>query len=77
VTRRERRKLLLADVTHLDAAIGRVLQAVADEGLGKDTLVLFFSDNGGQLSQGASDALLRGEEGTVFEGGIRVPAARR
>lgn len=77
VSKRDRRELLLANVTHLDAAIGRLLQTIDDEQLRESTLVLFFSDNGGQLSQGASNGTLRGEKGGTFEGGIRVPAAIR
>lgn len=77
VSKRDRRELLLANVTHMDAAIGRLLQTIDDEQLRENTLVLFFGDNGGQLSQGASNGSLRGEKGGTFEGGIRVPAAMR
>lgn len=77
VSKRDRRELLLANVTHMDAAIGRLLQTIDDEQLRESTLVLFFGDNGGQLSQGASNGSLRGEKGGTFEGGIRVPAAMR
>jgi arylsulfatase A-like enzyme len=76
-SRRDRRAVLLANVTHLDAAIGRLLATLADEQLDEETIVLFFSDNGGQLSQGADNGGLRGEKGGTFEGGIRVPAAVR
>jgi arylsulfatase A-like enzyme/cytochrome c2 len=72
-----KRQTLLANVTAMDTAIGRVLNTIDDEGIRENTLVVFFSDNGGQLSQGASNGQLRGEKGTVFEGGIRVPAAIR
>jgi arylsulfatase A-like enzyme len=77
VSRRERRPTLLANVASMDAAIGRVLKTIDDEGMRDDTIVLFFSDNGGQLSQGASNAPLRAEKGTVFEGGIHTPATVR
>lgn len=72
-----KRQTLLANVTAMDEAIGRVLAAIDMAGERNETLVVFFSDNGGQLSQGASNGELRGEKGTVFEGGIRLPAVVR
>lgn len=77
VSKRDRRAILLANIAHMDAAIGRLLTAIDSEQLRENTLVLFFGDNGGQLSQGASNGELRGEKGGTFEGGIRVPAAIR
>ena len=77
LSKRDRRPLLLANLTHLDAALGRVLATLDAEGLRNDTLVFFCGDNGGQLNQGASNGTLRGEKGGTFEGGIRVPAAIR
>ena len=74
ISRREKRDVLLANVTHLDAAIGRLLQTLQEEQLRENTIIVFFGDNGGQLSQSASNGTLRGEKGTTFEGGIRVPA---
>ena len=69
-----KRPLLLANLKHFDAALGRVLKSLEQAGVKDETLVLFFGDNGGQLSQGASNGDLRGEKGTVYEGGVRVPA---
>ena len=74
VSRRVRRDLLLANVTHLDLAIGRLVRTLDEEHLRENTLIVFFGDNGGQLSQQASNGVLRGEKGGTFEGGIRVPA---
>ncbi len=61
-------------VEHMDAGIGRVLDALAQAEQLQDTLVFYTSDNGGQLRAGASNGPLRGNKGDVYEGGIRVPA---
>jgi arylsulfatase A-like enzyme len=66
-----------AMVDSMDQAIGRILSTLDEQGIADDTIVLFFSDNGGFEGFGASNAPLRGEKMTVFEGGLRVPAAIR
>lgn len=71
------RPVFAAMVDRMDQAIGRILAALEQAGIADDTIVLFFSDNGGHIAQGASNAPLRGEKSTVYEGGIRVPAAVR
>ena len=73
------RPMYAAVVDGMDQAIGRVLQALDDEGIADDTLVLFFSDNGGAAYSygGANNAPLRGGKGEVFEGGIRVVSLLR
>ncbi len=71
------RAVFAAMVHSMDVAIGKILAALETAGIAEDTLVLFLSDNGGHVSLGANNAPLRGEKSTVFEGGIRVPAAVR
>ena len=66
-----------AMVDSMDQAVGTILDALDSEGIADDTIVLFVSDNGGFNGFGASNAPLRGEKMTVFEGGIRVPAVIR
>ncbi len=61
----------------LDTGIGRILQTLEEQGLVDNTLVLFFSDNGGMPVVGARNTPLRGGKGNTFEGGIRVPAVIR
>uniref|UniRef100_A0A7S3JYB2 Sulfatase N-terminal domain-containing protein n=1 Tax=Aureoumbra lagunensis TaxID=44058 RepID=A0A7S3JYB2_9STRA len=39
-----------------------------------NTVLFFLSDNGGILRHGSSNGVLRGEKGSYYEGGIRVPA---
>jgi arylsulfatase B len=69
------RQTLAAMISSMDQGVGRILQALDDQGIADDTLVWFFSDNGGV---GAGDNRpLRAGKATVFEGGIRVAAALR
>lgn len=70
----EKRRTYAAMICAMDDAIGRTLGAMQASGKEKDTLVFFFSDNGGPVAvTEASNAPLRGAKGDVFEGGIRVP----
>ncbi|MBK8092574.1 MAG: sulfatase-like hydrolase/transferase [Verrucomicrobiaceae bacterium] len=67
-------------VEELDASVGRVLTTLREHGLEKDTLVIFFSDNGPFLSYGnhaGSAAPLREGKLTSYEGGVRVPCLMR
>ena len=66
----------------MDAAIGRILATLKSEGMERDTLVMFFCDNGSGLSRRMpqfepGQLKLRGGKGTLQEGGIRVPAVMR
>ncbi len=69
----EERAALVALIEHLDDCIGKVVAALKDSGLSEDTLVIFTSDNGGQLRVGANNGPLRGGKQDMYEGGIRVP----
>ncbi len=63
-------------IMEIDWSIGQVMQALKDNGLDKNTLVVISSDNGPSLKQGvnAGDAgELREGKGTTFEGGHAVP----
>lgn len=71
----QRRRIYMAMVSAMDAAIGQILDALQRNGVAEDTLVWFASDNGGQAL--ADNAPLRAGKGTVYEGGIRVAAALR
>ena len=66
-----------AMVDCLDQGIGQILAAVAARPDAANTLVLFFSDNGGILKVGSSNAPYRGAKLTVYEGGTRVCATIR
>jgi arylsulfatase A-like enzyme len=69
----EKRAKLVALIEHLDEGIGKVLAQLHEGGMGKNTLIVFTSDNGGQVDVGASNGRYRGAKQDMFEGGIRVP----
>lgn len=64
-------------VEHMDAGIGRVLEALTVAGHDRDTLVIFTSDNGGPTHDGAVNVPLRDGKGSMYDGGLRVPFAAR
>jgi arylsulfatase A-like enzyme len=71
------RRTYLAMLAKLDTAVGTVLTKVRELKLEEDTLVFFFSDNGGPTvkfsANGSRNTPLRGSKGDTWEGGIRVP----
>ena len=69
----EKRAKLVALIEHLDDGIGKVIAAIKNAGISENTLVIFTSDNGGQLGVGASNGPLRAGKQDMYEGGIRVP----
>ena len=69
----DRRAKLVALIEHMDAGIGKVMEALKETGLSDNTLVIFTSDNGGQLDVGATNGPLRAGKGDLYEGGIREP----
>jgi arylsulfatase A-like enzyme len=78
----QQRRTYAAMVSALDDGVGRTLDALRAEGLEENTLVFFFSDNGGPTMQGttingSNNAPLRGSKRQTWEGGIRVPFIMR
>jgi arylsulfatase A-like enzyme len=69
----EKRAQNVAFVEHLDAGIGRVLAALDDSGLARNTVVVFTADNGGSLPHAQNNDPWRGGKQDHYEGGLRVP----
>ena len=66
----EKRRPYAAMITHMDAAIGRVMDKLDQLDLRENTLIVFASDNGGASGEGI-DHPFRGGKSSVYEGGIR------
>ncbi|MGB0767211.1 MAG: sulfatase [Phycisphaeraceae bacterium] len=68
-----------AMIETLDTGLGRVLDALKAHGLAEDTIVVFTSDNGGNMYSAVDQTVptynfpLRGGKATMWEGGVRVP----
>jgi len=68
-------------VTDMDHHIGRLIRTIDELGLGKDTLIVFSSDNGPEdieirnaaQSGVGSPGPLRGRKRSLYDGGVRVP----
>ncbi|MDF1825573.1 MAG: sulfatase-like hydrolase/transferase [Verrucomicrobiales bacterium] len=68
------RRIYAAMVTSMDDGIGKVIEALKETGRYENTLIFFFSDNGGiPVVNGADNGGLNGMKGNLLEGGIRVP----
>lgn len=64
-------------IEEIDWSVGQIIQTLKEEGLDKNTLVVFTSDNGPWAwfkDHGGSAGPLRGSKTFTWEGGNRVPA---
>lgn len=78
-----------ASTMHLDHSVGRIVEALEKVGRRQNTFLVFTSDNGGSTAENndlkypddncpngrlpGNNLPLRGQKGTVYEGGTRVP----
>ncbi len=68
-----------AMIETMDINVGRILQSIKDLGLDEETIVIFTSDNGGNMYDGpdgtnpTNNYPLRAGKGNNYEGGVRVP----
>jgi arylsulfatase A-like enzyme len=70
-----KRARLVALIEHMDHCIGQVVAALRERDLFENTIIVFTSDNGGQISVGANNGDLRDGKQSVYEGGLKVPMA--
>lgn len=80
------RRAMAAMISAMDDGVGHIMATLDAHGLSENTIVFFSSDNGPSTEsrnwlngeevsyQGGSTGGLRGNKGSLFEGGIRVPA---
>jgi hypothetical protein len=62
-------------ITNIDENVGRLNQKLADLGLTENTILIFTTDNGtaGGTQGGGYNAGMRGQKGSEYDGGHRVP----
>lgn len=63
----------LAMIRNLDTQVGRLREYLESEGLARDTIFIFMTDNGSTFGHIYYNAGMRGNKTTLWEGGHRVP----
>lgn len=67
------RKTYAAMVYAVDRGVGKIVEALKETKQLENTLIVFLSDNGGNLDHGANNYPLKGTKGDTWEGGYRTP----
>jgi len=67
------RDIQLAMIYRMDVAVGGVIKTLKSAGIYENTIIFFFSDNGGAARVKANNLPLRDFKQSVYEGGLRVP----
>jgi len=68
----ENHPVIAAMIERLDKSCGAIFKKISDSGLEENTIIIFFSDNGGKHSY-ALQTPFRAGKGWLYEGGIREP----
>jgi arylsulfatase B len=69
----EKRRIYAAMMWALDRGVGRIHEALEKHGKLDNTLIVFFSDNGGATGNSSWNGPLSGVKGCLKEGGVRIP----
>lgn len=67
------RKTYAGMVYAVDRGVGELVKALKENNQYENTLIIFLSDNGGNIHHGANNMPLKGSKGDTYEGGYRVP----
>lgn len=65
--------MYLAMIEQVDTGVGNIVAALERQGMRRDALLVFLSDNGGVFAPPFCNGALRGGKGLGYEGGVRVP----
>jgi arylsulfatase A-like enzyme len=68
------RRAYSAMVHCVDEQIGRIIAALEKAGMLENTIIIFSSDNGGPIALGATNGILRGGKGSLYQGGVLAAA---
>ena len=69
------RARLVTLIEQIDAGVGRLVEELKRSGQWENTFIMYSSDNGGYMQSQANNGPYRGYKATMYEGGLRVPAA--